>query len=115
MPINFTFNLDKLKEIKWSEIKKQRDELEFGTFEYNGNIYDCDPISATRIMGAMLAGIPVEWKTNDNQVVPLTPEQVQGLYTAMITNTAAAHARARIARASLDNATTILEINAVEL
>lgn len=110
----FTFNLDVIKDRKWSEIKKQRDEMEFSTFQYDGNVYDCDQTSATRIMGAMLAGIAVEWKTHDNQVVPLTPQKVQGLYTAMITNTATAHARGRTAKDAIDAATTIEQINAVE-
>ena len=33
-------SLDEIKAQKWDEIKSQRDRLEFGGFEFKGNVYD---------------------------------------------------------------------------
>lgn len=110
----FTFNLDVIREQKWEQIKKERDAFEFGTFEYNGFVCDCDAISASRIMGAMLANVDVVWKTADNQLVTLTATQVKELYSAMVLNTQEAHERGRVAKGKIDAANTITKINNVK-
>lgn len=110
----FSFSLDKLKEIKWQEIKQLRDTFEFSSFMFDGRRYDCDQISATRIMGATLAQQPVTWKTADNEVVQLSVQDVQGLYGALAIHVNTAHARSRAAREALDSATTIEQINQVQ-
>ena len=44
--------IKQFKEQHWQKIKAERDSLEFGGFEYKGNIYDSDLTSQSRIMGA---------------------------------------------------------------
>ena len=108
-------SLDEIKAQKWDEIKLQRDQLEFGGFEFEGNIYDSDQVSQGRIMGAAFAGIPQTWTLANNTTVDLTAEELKELYAALQAHIAAAHERGRIARQKIENAQTMQEVEAVTL
>lgn len=108
-------SLDEVKEKMWSFIKSERDRLEFGGFEYKGNIYDSDQVSQGRIMGAALAGIDQVWTTADNSTVNLTAAQILQLYQALQIHVASVHERGRIARTALEAATTAAEVEAITL
>lgn len=107
--------IDDIKAQKWAEIKSQRDQLEFGGFEFEGNIYDSDQVSQNRIMGAAIAGMDQVWTLADNTHVALTADQLKGLYTALQTHIASAHERGRIAREAIYASNTIEEVEAVVL
>ena len=107
--------LDEIKAQKWAEIKAERDQLEFGGFNYAGHIYDSDPTSQTRIMNAAAMGIAQEWTTKDNTVVSLSDVQIKELGEALVMCVAFVHELGRDARAKIDAAQTIEEVEAITL
>ena len=110
-----TRSLDDLKAQKWTEIKSERDSLEFGGFEFEGNIYDSDQVSQGRIMGAAVAGIDQTWTLADNTTVELSASQLQQLYAALQAHIASVHERGRIARQLIFDAETKEQVEAVQL
>ena len=107
--------LDEIKAHKWAEIKTQRDQLEFGGFEFEGDIYDSDQVSQGRIMGAASAGIDQTWTLADNTTVNLTAAQLQQLYAALQAHIASVHERGRIARQLIHEAETKDQVEAINL
>ena len=108
-------SLDEIKTQKWAEIKSQRDQLEVGGFNFDGNIYDSDQVSQGRIMGAASAGIDQVWTLADNTTVSLTASQLQHLYAALQAHIASVHERGRIARQLILEAETKDQVEAVQL
>ena len=108
-------SLDDLKAQKWGEVKSHRDQLEFGGFNFDGNIYDSDQVSQGRIMGAASAGIEQTWTLADNTTVALSALQLQQLYAALQAHIASVHARGRIARQLIFEAETEEEVGAIQL
>ena len=107
--------LDEIKAQKWAEIKQQRDHLEFGGFEFEGNVYDSDQVSQGRIMGAVSAGVDQVWTLADNATVNLTALQLQQLYAELQAHIASVHERGRIARQLIYESETKEEVEAVQL
>lgn len=108
-------SLDDIKAQKWTEIKSQRDQLEFGGFEFEGNIYDSDQVSQGRIMGAAAAGVDQVWTIANNTTVDLTGDELKELYAALQAHVSSLHERGRIARYNIDAAMTPQEVDAVTL
>ena len=108
-------SLDEIKAQKWTEIKYERDSLEFGGFEFDGGIYDSDQISQGRIIGAASAGVDQVWTLADNTTVNLSASQLQQLYAALQAHIASVHERGRIARQLIFDAETKEQIEAVQL
>lgn len=107
--------LDEIKAQKWDEIKSQRDSLEFGGFEFEGNTYDSDQVSQGRIVGAASAGVDQTWTLADNTTVELSASQLQQLYAALQLHIASVHEKGRIARAAIESAVTKEEVEAIQL
>lgn len=107
--------LDEIKAQKWTEIKSERDRLEFGGFEFEGNVYDSDQVSQGRILGAATTGIDQTWTLADNTTAELTALQLQQLYAALQTHIAGAHERGRIARQLIFEAETKEQVEAIQL
>ncbi len=107
--------LDEIKAQKWTEIKSQRDKLEFGGFEFEGNTYDSDQVSQGRIMGATLAGVDQVWTLADNTTVELSASQLKQLYAALQAHIASVHERGRIARQLIFDAETKEQVEAIQL
>ena len=114
-PPAIPLTLEEIKAQKWAEIKSQRDQLEFGSFEFEGNIYDSDQISQGRILGAASAGLSQVWTLADNTTVNLTAYQLVQIYRALQTHTASVHQRGRIAREVIMSATTKEDVESVTL
>ena len=110
-----TRTLDEIKAQKWDEIKSQRDQLEFGGFEFEGYFYDSDQVSQGRIMGAASAGVDQVWTLADNTTVKLSASQLQQLYAALQAHIASSHERGRIARQLIYDAETKEQVGAVQL
>lgn len=110
-----TRTLAEMKEHAWERLKQQRDALEFGGFEFDGNIYDSDQVSQGRILGAASAGIDQTWTLADNTTVNLTASQLQQLYAALQVHIASVHERGRIARQLIFNAETKEQIESIQL
>ncbi len=108
-----TRSLSNVKAQKWEEIKRERDSVEYGGFTYNGHIYDSDIQSQTRITVASNSDLDVEWTTQSDEVVLLSPEQFQELLNAMTAHISQCHERGRIARQKVNEAMTIEEAEAV--
>ena len=107
--------LDLISTQKWVEIKSQRDQLEFGGFEFDGGIYDSDQVSQGRIMGAAAAGLDQVWTLVDNTTVELSASQLQQFYVTLQLHIASVHERGRIARAAIESAVTKEEVEAIQL
>ena len=107
--------LDEIKAQKWSEIKSQRNAMEFGGFEFEGNIFDSDQVSQGRIMGAASAGVDQTWTLANNTTVELTVQQLKELYAALQAHIADAHERGRIARQLIFDAETREHVEAIQL
>lgn len=107
--------LQEVKDQKWAAIKTDRDELEFGGFEFEGNIYDSDQVSQGRIMGAVIAGVDQVWTLADNTTVELSASQLQQLYAALQAHIASVHERGRIARQLIHEAETKEQVEAINL
>ncbi len=108
-------SLDEIKAQKWAEIKAERDRLEFGGFEFEGNIYDSDQVSQGRIMGAAAAGVDQTWTLANNATVELTALQLQQLYAALQSHIASVHERGRIARQLIFDAETKEQVEEINL
>lgn len=106
-------SLDETKAQKWAEIKSERDSLEFGGFEFEGNTYDSNQVSQGRIMGAAAAGVDQVWTLADNTTIKLTGDELKELYTALQEHVAKAHERGRQARELIDKAATKEEVESV--
>lgn len=107
--------IDEIKAQKWTEIKSERDQLEFGGFEFDGDIYDSDQVSQGRIMGAASAGVDQTWTLADNTTVNLSASQLQQLYATLQAHIASVHERGRIARQLIFDAETKEQVEAVQL
>jgi len=99
----------------WHRIKNERDKLEFGGFEFEGNIYDSDQVSQGRIMGAAAAGVDRTWTLADNTTVELSASQLRQLYVALQVHIASVHERGRIARQLIFDAETKEQVELVQL
>lgn len=108
-------SLNDVKQSHWSKLKIERDMLEFGGFEFEGNTYDSDQVSQGRIMGAALGGIDQVWTLADNTTVELSVMQLQQLYAALQAHIASVHERGRIARQLIYEAETKDEVEAIHL
>lgn len=107
-------SLDEIKSQKWTEIKSQRDQLEFGGFEFDGNIYDSDQVSQGRITGAASAGIDQTWTLANNTTAELSASRLQQLYAALQAHIANTHERGRIARQLIYEAETREQVDSVQ-
>ena len=107
--------LDQIKAQKWAEIKSERDRIEFGGFEFEGNIYDSDQVSQSRIMGAAVAGVDQVWTLADNTTVELSASQLRQLYAALQAHIASVHERGRIARQLILDVETKEQVELVQL
>lgn len=108
-------SLDEIKAQKWAEIKSQRDQLEFGGFEFEGNIYDSDQVSQGRIMGAAAAEVDQTWTLANNTTVELIAQQLKELYVVLQTHIAGVHERGRIARQLIFDAETKEQVESIQL
>ncbi|WP_289387064.1 DUF4376 domain-containing protein [Acinetobacter nosocomialis] len=103
-------SLEDVKKHKWEHIKQQRDQFEFGGFEFENNVFDSDSNSQLRIATAALLGVSVEWTLKDNKVVRLSPEQLISLKNTLALHISNAHERGRIARLKIETSLTIEEV-----
>lgn len=106
-------NIEEVRRQKWEEVKLARNQFEFGGFIHEGMHFDSDQISQGRILAAVLFGESAEWTLADDTVVELNKEQITALGQALQQHVQTAHARGRVARRAINEATTIPEIEAV--
>lgn len=112
-------DLDSAKLKRWAEIKAQRDAHEFGGFVWDGSTFDSDPISQSRITGAVVmallaaqAGQPFaqDWTLADSQTRTLSGAEMMAVGIALGGHVGSVHASARTLRAAIEAATTPEEL-----
>ena len=111
-------SLEDHKTAHWTLIKAARNEAEFGGFTWDGSVFDSDQVSQARIQGAVLLATSnpdfvVDWTLADNTVRSLTADDLIAISQALGEHISLQHTRARNARALLDQATTLSEVQAV--
>jgi hypothetical protein len=112
--------LPALKAAKWRAIKAARDAAEFGTFACDGNTFDSDLASQSRIQGAVqlakLLGpaFTIDWTLADNSVVTLDAAEMQAVGLALAQHVQTVHAAGRTLRAQIEAATTKADLDAIE-
>lgn len=99
--------VEQAKSDKWALLKAERDALEIGGFEYDGNIYDSDVVSQSRIIAAAQLGVPTVWTLKDNTTIELTAQQLKELSQSLALHITSLHDRARIVRQLINEAETI--------
>lgn len=104
--------------IRWQAIKDARDNEEFGTFEWNEHIFQCDEVSQRRIQGAVqLAAIDssmtLDWTLADDTVETFTAADYVGIGQALANHVSQCHERGRILRQQINAATTEEELEAI--
>lgn len=82
-------NKEKLSEIRWSKIKKIRDDLtNNGGCFVAGKWFHSDPKSKQQQMALMMMGnnLPegIQWKTMDGTFIELTPQIIYDLFQAQV-------------------------------
>ena len=100
--------LAELKIAKRDEINAARDAAEQGGFEYMGKVFDSDPVSCIRMMGASqsLANAPEEttitWTCQDNTTIDLNGSEFAGLVVALATHSNICHQKATALKEQID-------------
>lgn len=111
--------LDELKQAKRDEINKARDEAEQGGFLYLGKMFDSDPVSCQRILGATLAAqhapedFFITWTCQDNSTVDLNSVELIGLSNALASWSNECHQKASKLKALVDKAETKEEVEVI--
>ena len=111
-------SLEDHKTAQWTLIKAARSEAEFGGFTWDGSMFDSDQVSQARIQGAVLLATSnpdfvVDWTLADNTVRSLTADDLIAISQALGEHISLQHTRARNARALLDQATTLSEVQSI--
>jgi hypothetical protein len=95
---------------KWAQIKKARNQAEFGTFTWDGSTFDSDAVSQSRIQGAVLLASQLgeafsqEWTLADNTQRTLNAAQMLQVGMALATHINQVHAHGRQLRAQINAA-----------
>ena len=110
--------LEEHKTAQWALIKAARNEAEFGGLAWDGSTFDSDQVSQARIQGAVLLAtnnpnFVVDWTLADNTVRSLTTDDLNAISQALGEHVALQHSRARNARALLDQATSLSEVQSI--
>ena len=118
----FNMTLDLRKSIKKDELKTTRSDKEASSFTWDGSAFDCDPVSQSRIQGAVqLATLSIssstqfsiDWTLADNSVRTLSASDMVQVGVAMGQHIISTHAVYRSLKADIEAATTAEQINAI--
>ena len=115
---SWVLDMSHAKQLHWDTIKEARDAEEFGTFEWNTHVFDCDEVSQRRIQGAVqLAALDnttvMDWTLADNSVQTFNATELEQIGQALAAHVNACHVKARGLRAQIDAATTEAELGAI--
>lgn len=99
-----------LRAAKWEAIKLARAQAEFGGFVWDGDTFDSDRMSQSRIQGAaqlaqLVPEFTIDWTLADNSVRTLSAADMVAVGTAMGQHVNTVHAHARDLRAQIATAT----------
>lgn len=113
------------KPAKIAELKAERDSKEVEPIEYGGNLYDYDDKARERINAAIIALdvqsakakaiASIDWTTADNKDVKVTADDFRCIITAVAQRSNALHVAYREAKAKVETATTVAEVETITL
>lgn len=114
----WVYNLAHSQHDKWTEIKKAREDAEHGGFSVGTDTYDSDPVSQSRIQGAVInamrdSTLTIDWTLADNTVKTLTASEILDVGDALAVHVTTQHEKARYFRAQIEAATTQTELDAI--
>jgi hypothetical protein len=116
--------LDDLKLTKWNAVKIKRDAYEQSGFPYLGHPIDSDPIAVQRIaiatqaaQAATAAGQPflVEWKCQDDHLLPLDLAGMFGMAAALAMYANGLHSYARSLKELITSAVNQTSLDAIDI
>lgn len=113
--------LDEVKADKVQSLKAERDAREVEPITYNGNSYDYDDKARERINAAIIAldvqgaDASIDWTTADNADVKVTANDLRMVIAMVANRSNALHIAYREAKAKVEQATTVAEVEAVTL
>lgn len=109
---------------KQAEIDAARLRANFGTFEYDGNLFSCDALSRSDLdatagyiglFGTFAPGFPNAWKKADGGYILMpTVEEFKAFYIAFYNQGLANLQKAELLKQQLAQATTAAEIAAIQ-
>lgn len=76
-------DIENLKSEATSQINQQRDALINGGITHNGHEFQTDEKSIMDVIGAVVAQVPVNWLTKDNQTVSMSAADMAALGAAI--------------------------------
>ena len=110
---------------KIAELKAERDSKEVEPIEYGGNLYDYDDKARERINAAIIAldvqtaqakaTASIDWTTADNKDVKVTADDLRCVIAMVAQRSNALHVAYREAKAKVEQATIVAEVNAITL
>ena len=113
------------KPAKIAELKAERDSKEVEPITYNGNTYDYDDKARERINAAIIAldvqtaqtkaVASIDWTTADNNDVKVTADDLRTVIALVANRSNALHVAYREAKERVEAATTVADVEAVEL
>ena len=113
------------KPTKIAELKAKRDAREVEPISYNSNSYDYDDKARERINAAIIALdvqsakakaiASIDWTTADNKDVKVTADDLRCIITAVAQRSNALHIAYREAKAKVEAATTVAEVETITL
>lgn len=113
------------KPAKIAELKAERDSKEVEPITYNGNSYDYDDKARERINAAIIAldvqtaqakaTASIDWTTADNQDVKVTADDLRCVIATVAQRSNALHVAYREAKAKVEQATTVAEVDVITL
>lgn len=113
--------LDEVKADKVQSLKAERDSKEVEPITYNGNSYDYDDKARERINAAIIAldvqgaDAYIDWTTADNADVKVTANDLRMVIAMVANRSNALHIAYREAKAKVEQAITVAEVEAVTL
>lgn len=113
--------LEEIKTAKIAELKARRDVAEVAPINYQGYSFDYDSKARDRISAAIIAlelqgeGATIEWTTADNADVRVTANDLRMVIVSVAQRSNALHVAYREAKAKVEQATTVAEVEAVTL
>lgn len=113
------------KPAKIAELKAERDAREVEPITYNGNSYDYDSKARERINAAIIAldvqtaqtkaVASIDWTTADNADISVTADDLRCVIAMVAQRSNALHVAYRVAKAKVETATTVAEVEAITL
>jgi len=115
---SWDLDIDLARHLKWDAIKAARSAQEHDTFEWNGNVLQCDESSQVRIQAAVQAAIIDDsvtnvWTLADNSTLTLNATELKAIGKALSEHVKGCHERGRMLRAQIDAATTLQDLEAI--